>query len=221
MHTAALVVRSGSLSLPPFEAVSRPDDYFPMLEAVAPNEHDHAPGHSHDHDHDHDHDHGIAPRDSGQPSHDLGARVDEVLAMVRASGGRATTARRAILRSLLDEHAEHPTAEQITASVQADHPDVAESTVYRFLDELERLGVVDHVHLGHGPAVYHLVEDTHHHLVCNTCDSVTEVPSGTFDALRAALLRDFGFEIEARHFAIAGRCRECVAAGRQGSRQHH
>ncbi len=61
-----------------------------------------------------------------------------------------------------------------------------ESTVYRFLDELERLGVVDHVHLGHGPAVYHLASDAHHHLVCDRCGAVEEVPEALFADLRAA-----------------------------------
>jgi Fe2+ or Zn2+ uptake regulation protein len=35
--------------------------------------------------------------------------------------------------------------------VQAEAPDVHLSTVHRNLEELERLGVVTHVHLGDGP----------------------------------------------------------------------
>src|SRR5688572_23806793 len=98
-----------------------------------------------------------------------GGRMEEVLDLLRARGGRVTSARRSILAALIDSEG-HPTAEQLTAVVQAGQPDVHESTVYRFLDELERLGVVDHVHLGHGPAVYHFSDDAHHHLVCETCD---------------------------------------------------
>ena len=101
-------------------------------------------------------------------------RLERVLALLRANGGRVTSPRRAILEALIG-HGEHPTAEQLTAAVQARQPDVHESTVYRFLDDLERLGVVDHVHLGHGPAVYHFSDDTHHHLVCQTCGRVVEV----------------------------------------------
>ncbi len=137
-------------------------------------------------------------------------RIDEVLALVRASGGRATSTRRAILQTLLDHHDEHPTAEQITSNVQQAHPDVAESTVYRFLDELERLDVVRHVRVGHGPTVYHFAEDTHHHhLVCGTCGRMIEVNGRIFDDLRRALLRDFDFEIEPHHFTLAGHCRAC------------
>ena len=137
-------------------------------------------------------------------------RLEPVLALLRANGGRVTSPRRAILEALID-HGEHPTAEQLTAAVQARQPDVHESTVYRFLDDLERLGVVDHVHLGHGPAVYHFADDTHHHLVCQTCSRVIQVPDDTFEGLRRRLRSDFGFEIDQRHFAVVGRCTECAA----------
>ena len=142
------------------------------------------------------------------------ARLDEVLALLRANGGRVTSPRRAILQVLID-HEGHPTAEQLTADVQARQPDVHESTVYRFLDELKRLGVVDHVHLGHGPAVYHFVDDAHHHLVCEGCGDVIEVPDRTFAPLRRRLRTDFAFELEQRHFAVTGRCHECTSSSHQ------
>jgi len=138
-------------------------------------------------------------------------RLEMVLAMLRSNGGRITSPRRAILEALI-AHEGHPTAEQLTAVVQTEQPDVHESTVYRFLDELERLGVVDHVHLGHGPAVYHFADDSHHHLVCAMCGAVTEAPDGTFQPLRRRLRDEFGFEMNPRHFAVLGRCRACSAS---------
>ncbi len=108
------------------------------------------------------------------------------------------------------DHDGHPTAEELTADVQVHQPDVHESTVYRFLDELERLGVVDHVHLGHGPAVYHFADDTHHHLVCQQCGLVIEVPDHTLDMLHRRLRTEFSFEVEPRHFAVMGRCGTCA-----------
>jgi Fe2+ or Zn2+ uptake regulation protein len=136
-------------------------------------------------------------------------RLETVLELLRANGGRVTSPRRAILRALID-HDGHPTAEQLTSAVQADQPDVNESTVYRFLDELERLGVVDHVHLGHGPAVYHFADDAHLHLVCETCGRVTEVPDKVVATLRRQLHAEFAFDIDPRHFAVLGRCKVCA-----------
>lgn len=135
-------------------------------------------------------------------------QAEPILTMLRAQGGRVTTSRRAILETFLGIGG-HITAEALTARVQAAQPDVHESTVYRFLDELERLGVVDHVHLGHGPAVYHLASDAHHHLVCDRCGTVVEVPEELFAELRGRLQAEFGFTLQPRHFAVTGRCTAC------------
>ncbi len=135
-------------------------------------------------------------------------QAESILARLRAQGGRVTTGRRAILEAFLGLGG-HVTAEALTARVHAGQPDVHESTVYRFLDELERLGVVDHVHLGHGPAVYHLATDTHHHLVCDRCGTVVEVDDELFADLRGRLQAEFGFTLQPRHFAVTGRCRAC------------
>ena len=134
--------------------------------------------------------------------------AEPILGLLRAQGGRVTTCRRAILEAFLGVGG-HVTAETLTARVQVSQPDVHESTVYRFLDELERLGVVDHVHLGHGPAVYHLASDAHHHLVCDHCGTVTEVPEELFADLRSRLQAEFGFALQPRHFAVTGRCEAC------------
>jgi len=137
--------------------------------------------------------------------------AEPILALLRARGGRITTSRRAILETFLGVGG-HVTAEALTARVQVGQPDVHESTVYRFLDELERLGVVDHVHLGHGPAVYHLAADAHHHLVCDGCGAVEEVPDEVFAELRGRLRAEFGFALQPRHFAVTGHCRSCATS---------
>ena len=136
-------------------------------------------------------------------------QAEPILGLLRARGGRVTTRRRAILETFLGIGG-HITAEVLTARVQASQPDVHESTVYRFLDELERLGVVDHVHLGHGPAVYHLASDAHHHLVCDRCGTVVEVPESAFAELRTQLKDGYGFALQPRHFAVTGRCEACA-----------
>ena len=52
------------------------------------------------------------------------------------------------------------------------------STVYRTLEALEGIGYVTHVHMGHGPGVYHVAPTpTHHHLVCESCGTAVDVPA--------------------------------------------
>lgn len=134
--------------------------------------------------------------------------VEEVLGLLRARGGRVTTARRQLLEALFDSGG-HRTAEDLASEVQRRAPDVHISTIYRNLDELERLGVIVHTHLGHGPAIYHLASSPHGHLVCEQCGVTIEAPSEMFEGLAGRAKELFGFDVDARHFAVVGRCKDC------------
>jgi Fe2+ or Zn2+ uptake regulation protein len=137
-----------------------------------------------------------------------GDRLERILDALRADGGRVTTARRAVISALVDADS-HVTADDLASAVQRAHPDVHLSTVYRTLDALEQLGVIDHVHLGHGRAVYHLADEPHQHLVCERCGDVIEVPDELFADLAGRLESQYGFAIRPNHFAVLGRCRHC------------
>jgi Fe2+ or Zn2+ uptake regulation protein len=137
------------------------------------------------------------------------ARRDRLVTMIRDHGARVTSARRALVTALVQTKG-HVTADDLAALVQKAQPDVHLSTIYRSLDALERIGVVDHVHLGHGRAVYHLADEPHQHLVCEVCGAVVEVPDATFAKLSDTLRRRYGFAIRPNHFAVLGRCRACA-----------
>ena len=127
---------------------------------------------------------------------------------MRAHGGRATQARRLLLGALI-ENPGHSSAEELAAYVQARAPHVCKSTIYRNLDELERLNVVDRTRLGHGPATYHLASATHGHLVCERCSSMTEVPDEIFADLTETARTRYGFTIQPHRFAVIGLCSDC------------
>jgi Fe2+ or Zn2+ uptake regulation protein len=135
-------------------------------------------------------------------------RLDEILAALRADGVRTTVQRRVVISALL-AGPRHVTAEELTAAVQADHPDIAISTIYRILEALERQGVVQHAHMGHGPAVYHLSDDDHLHLVCEACGRVIEVPQSAYARFARVLAQDYDFAASPHHFAVHGRCSTC------------
>jgi len=134
--------------------------------------------------------------------------VEGALALLRERGGRVTSARVLLLRALFDSRG-HRTAEELGAEVQARAPEVHISTIYRNLDDLERLGVVVHAHLGHGPATYHLAAGAHGHFVCEECGAMVEAPDEIFDGLSRAAKSRFAFAINPHHFAILGRCKGC------------
>jgi Fur family ferric uptake transcriptional regulator len=130
--------------------------------------------------------------------------TDAILSDLREQGVRVTTVRRAVITVLAADHS-HQSADDLAAAVQADHPDVHRSTIYRTLDSLEKLGIVGHTHVGHGPAVYH-AGVTHQHLVCEECGAVIDVPAELLQGLRITLHAQYGFELHIGHFALLGRC---------------
>jgi Fur family ferric uptake transcriptional regulator len=85
------------------------------------------------------------------------------------------------------------------------------STIYRNLDGLERLKVIDRTRLGHGPATCHLAAAAHGHLVCEQCGSITEVPGDMFQDLAATVKTRYGFAIDPHRFAVTGCCAACQA----------
>lgn len=152
---------------------------------------------------------------SGSPATGAPATVEAVLDLVRSHGGRATSSRRALLHVLFEEDDRHLTAEELAVAVQGRVPDVHLSTIYRNLEELQRLGVVVHSHLGHGPATYQLSSLAHAHFVCDACGAMVAVPEALWTTVADTALSETGFEVDSLHFAIPGRCARC-AAGRPG-----
>src|SRR4051812_18486473 len=100
-------------------------------------------------------------------------RVEAILADLRGRGERITPARRAVVETLVDAKG-HLTATELVERVHDTAPGAHLATIYRTMDVLERLGVVEHTHLGHGRAIYHLADDMHAHLVCEQCGAVVQ-----------------------------------------------
>jgi Fe2+ or Zn2+ uptake regulation protein len=141
------------------------------------------------------------------PAH---ADAEAILRQLRDHGGRTTDARRVTIEVLLEARRTHLSSEDIIERVKRKRPHVADSTIYRQLAALEDLGVVEHVHLGHGPSTYHLTAEAHQHLVCTRCGKVIDVPDHEFAELADHLESTYRFRIGPRHFAILGECRHCA-----------
>lgn len=132
---------------------------------------------------------------------------------LRAKGYRLTPQRQLVLEAVAT--LDHATPDAICEEVRRTARGVNLSTVYRTLELLEELHLITHTHLGHGAPVYHTVEQAPHlHLVCRDCDSVIEADTAVADGLIKRLAEEHGFETDVSHFAIFGRCRECVAKSR-------
>lgn len=139
--------------------------------------------------------------------------VEAAMRVLRSHGSRASTPRRAVLHALLAAGGEHRTAEELAGEIREHYPDVNESTVYRTLDRFEELGIAYHVHLGHGPAQWHLSEQPRLYLTCARCGEVIEVEPPDYTGFDQHLRSRFGFHADFRHFALTGLCGRCARYG--------
>jgi Fur family ferric uptake transcriptional regulator len=135
--------------------------------------------------------------------------IEDVAEALRSQGGRLTTPRRLVLQALFAA-GDLVSAERIAAGTDTGVA-LDLSSVYRNLEKLEELGVVQHIHVGHGPGVYGLLtEGEHEYLVCEACGRVTPAGVEQLDRVRDVIRDQFGFEARFTHFPIHGRCSGCA-----------
>jgi len=128
---------------------------------------------------------------------------------LREKGLRLTPQRELVLQAVRDLG--HATPEEVATKIHQTHPGINLSTVYRNLETLENVGLVQHTHFGHGGATYHAEEEiTHLHLVCGICGSVGDAPIESAANFVQLLADDFGFKTDVTHFAIYGTCTTCT-----------
>jgi Fur family transcriptional regulator, ferric uptake regulator len=134
--------------------------------------------------------------------------VDGAAAALRRRGLRLSAARRLVLEALFAA-ARPVRAEELAAGVAGKVPPSDLASVYRNLETLERLGLVRHVHLGHGPGLYALAGRRYEYLVCERCGDFASVDARELDDVRALVRERFGYVARFTHFPIVGLCRVC------------
>jgi Fur family ferric uptake transcriptional regulator len=143
----------------------------------------------------------------------LASRDEEIYDVIRQRGGRVTAPTRLVVSVLVETDA-HLTADDLIAAVTQRRRGIAPSTVYRVLQRLGDVGVVEHVHPGDGPAFYHLRAFGHAHLVCHRCNAVIDIADGALAGLAKKVDEAHGFALDTHHAALLGLCAQCrVDAG--------
>jgi Fur family ferric uptake transcriptional regulator len=134
------------------------------------------------------------------------------IALVRQCGLRVSSARRLVLEALLA--ADGPmSAEQIATGIGGRVPASDIASVYRNLQAFEEIGVVRHVHLGHGPGLHALaIGGEREYLTCERCADYRVVDPQELDAVRELVERCFGYRARFTHFPIVGLCPSCALA---------
>jgi Fur family ferric uptake transcriptional regulator len=144
----------------------------------------------------------------------------ELVQSLRQSGHRLTPQRESVL-AVIAESDRHLTAEEILARVRERYPYLNKSAVYRSLELLTQLSLINQTDLGHGRVEYELHRHPHHHhLVCRHCKHIQQIEHSVLHTLQKKLANEFGFHADLDHFAIFGTCRKCQTRASKVSKRH-
>ncbi len=145
-----------------------------------------------------------------EPKHDH-AQVGTLPRLLRSTGQKVTPQRLAILSALMKADG-HVTAGRLFTMIEPDHSAALDqSTVYRTLITAERAGLVTRFTQDGADSEFEWRRDDHHHLVCDICGSTTMLDASVFSSLAQGVLSSSGFRLAARHLALTGTCKDCLA----------
>jgi len=168
---------------------------------------------------------------SASPSHS--ASIDRMLAGVRAAGLKLTPQRLAIVRELAVDES-HPTAQELFERLLPSMPTMSFATVYNTLDALSSAGLCAALALSPGSGRFDPNMEPHHHLVCDACGSVRDLPSapaaraaqgaGDQESARRAVAKEVakvspGFEVRTVERILRGLCADCAAGAPPARRE--
>ena len=135
-------------------------------------------------------------------------------------GLRITQTRTVILNILTRNPKKHLSAEEIFFIAHRVNPTIGLATVYRTLDLLTRMGLIQKLDFGDGRARYEMTDESkkvphHHHLVCSECGKVIDYTEFTDEEkelltkVEKELSEKYKFKIKNHIIQFLGICNEC------------
>jgi Fe2+ or Zn2+ uptake regulation protein len=127
------------------------------------------------------------------------------------AGYRLTGPRR-VVASLISAHGGHFTASELAAAARERRLGVSRATLFRALDLVTELGVVERLDLPTGEHAYvPCARAHHHHLVCSRCGRAADVEDAGVAEAVAEMARRSGYRIDSHRLELFGLCRHCQA----------
>lgn len=127
---------------------------------------------------------------------------------IRNAGLRATRQRTELLRILTDASGPQ-SVEELTLSARGVFDMV---TAYRMLDAFVSVGIARRIELAQGRALYEIVGEHHHHIVCTTCGRIEDIQVCLPETAYRDILKQTTFTtINTHALEYFGVCARCTA----------
>ena len=142
------------------------------------------------------------------------ASVTSALGALRAGGLRISAARRLVLEALFAADAP-ASADELAGGLGGRLPGSDLASLYRNLETLAAAGLVEHLHVPHGPGRYVLTgRGADGWVTCEECGRIERIDRARAAGLRESVRAATGFEASFGHFPLVGVCRGCTEARR-------
>lgn len=146
--------------------------------------------------------------------------------MLKEKGLKVTNQRLLVLEVLASQRDKHMTAEDIYELVKEDYPEIGLATIYRSVQLLLEMQLVDRINLDDGCVRYEIgdlfdgeTKHHHHHLICRDCGNVIPFKNDLLDELEDYIEEQTGFHVLDHELKLYGQCRECLNK-RSGANAH-
>ena len=133
---------------------------------------------------------------------------------VLSRAGYRASAPRAAVVGALSELGCSVTAKEIADLLDEQGQSVGLASIYRALDLLDRMRLVNRFEVGEGVARYepaHPGGEHHHHLVCQSCGNVSAFEDPGLERAIEKLSRRVDYAIDAHDVTLRGECPACHA----------
>jgi Fur family ferric uptake transcriptional regulator len=141
--------------------------------------------------------------------------TENALTRLRAASGRSGGARRAVVEFLGRQNC-CVSAQDIHDGLRAATSRVGIASVYRALEGLDDLGLVQRVDLGDGVSRFepaHSGGEHHHHLVCDDCGKVEAFEDVALEEALERVAGGHGYAVGGHDVLVRGACGECRTSG--------
>lgn len=137
-------------------------------------------------------------------------RLDRLTRGYAAAGLPLTAQRRALLE-VLSGRDDHPTVDQIYAELTESIPEVSRTTVYRSLETLAGLGLLNRVEHPGSSVRFDPNNEPHHHFLCSACGALSDLQQDALSGTsHLAYLGEGGGRVEEISVLVRGRCHGCL-----------
>jgi Fur family ferric uptake transcriptional regulator len=138
--------------------------------------------------------------------------AEHALERLQAAGHRRGGARTAVVEALAG-HDCAVTALDLDDELRRRRPAPGRASVYRALEQLEQLGLVQRIEVCRGTAGYERVDPAghhHHHAICRECGRMVPFEDQQLERAIGRLSERMDFEITEHDVVLRGRCERCA-----------